>query len=97
MSTTPKTSAPTRWDTVASRMASSFCSRRSAAVSLGWAGFFAAVFFVFFFPPLGAVFFFCANAFHSCKGAHVTPYYFNYKYTPAPTPWQGRRGPGVGE
>jgi hypothetical protein len=21
-----------------------------------------------------------ANAFHSCKGAHVTPYYFNYNY-----------------
>ena len=75
MSITPRTSAPTRWDTVASRMASSFCSLRSAAVSLGWAGFFAALFFVFFFPP-AAVFFFCANAFHSCAGIHTTPYYF---------------------
>ena len=69
MSTTPKTSAPTRCMTVASRAAASFCSFRSAAVSLGWVGFFAAgflagaFFFVSFFPPLAAVFFFCANAF----------------------------------
>ena len=71
MSTTPRTSAPTRCRTVASRMASSFCSLRSAAVSLGAAGFLAAAFFVFFFVPLEAVFFFCANAFFSCeRGCH---------------------------